>query len=59
MICKKCNKNEVGDLIGTRENVSRKLLIYCRLCREYNRPNHLPDNQYTKYWKEFSKKYNE
>lgn len=57
MECVKCKKRNVDNLRFNNINYDSSFFVYCRLCREDNRPNYIPDSQYYKYWLEFSKKW--
>lgn len=65
--CKNCNKLEVnklgpsymGSYVISQQHIdiSEELMVYCSSCRCNSIPEYIPDEQYSRYWIEFSKKY--
>ncbi len=56
--CVICKRNDVGGLDWTDgSHTPAKDLVVCFGCRGTNRPGCIPDDQYPRYWKAFSKKW--
>jgi hypothetical protein len=56
MICKNCKTRDINNMWENNINYEKELFIYCSSCRTKLIPYHIPDDQYVKYWIEFSRK---
>jgi hypothetical protein len=57
--CVLCNYSYVDNLSWGAEVIHHDKLVVCWHCRKSHKPDHIPDDQYAKFWIAFSKKWRE